>query len=214
MAVEIEFANVIIRKAAMEKKYPGGLDAFAATELPNYIEDDNLARVGFMSSGAAQKLVVSLTQLGLISDNTPQSEVAIVERDRCPDWLIIRPIKNSTGCWLAGSNPGNLVNCKNGFLLRCPRDLFGQLEIALESYKIDVNRSEPQPAEQKDFMQVVCFSRNNAFIEAKVIGDKSGSRPVGLWASRDLSRRQSCADDIRLAAEIEAVLLAQGAKNK
>lgn len=212
MAVEVEFANVIIRKTALDTKYPGGLDAFAMTELPNYIEDDHLVRVGFMSTGAAYDLAGGLAQHGLSFDDSKQSEIAVVQLNSCPDWLTIGQLQDTAGCWLAGSDPGPLVRCTNGFLLRCPRDLFGDLESVLESIGIAVNRLEPPPDDQKDFIQVVHFSRENALIAANVIGEKSGCNPVGLWASRDLSRRQHCADDIEFAEEIKSVLLEHGAE--
>ena len=212
VAVEVEFANVIIRKSALDAKYPGGLDAFAVTELPNYIEDDNLVRVGFMSTGEAFDLADGLTHHGLSFDDTTQSDIAVVQHNSCPDWLTTGSLEDSVGCWLAGNDSGPLVRCTNGFLLRCPRALFNRLETALESIAIVVTRSEPPPEDQKDFIEVVHFARDTAFIAANVVGDKSGDSPVGLWASRDLSRRQHCADDTKFALELEAALLEHGAE--
>ena len=214
MAVEIEFANVIIRKPALEAKYPGGLDGFAASDLPNYIEDDNLVRVGFMSTGEALDLADNLSRHGLAFDETAQSDFAVVQHDSYPDWLTIGAVDNSVGCWLTGTDSGSLMKCTNGFLLRCPRDLFDRLEPVLESFGVSVIRSEPPPKDRNEFIQVVHFSRGNASITANVIGDTSRNSPVGLWASRDLSRRQHCADDVRFAEALESILLDNGAKNR
>ncbi|TWU11915.1 hypothetical protein CA54_07270 [Symmachiella macrocystis] len=214
MAVEIEFANVIIRKSAIEAKYPGGLDGFAESDLPNYIEDDTLVRVGFMSTGEAHNLAGHLSQHGLTLNETAQSDVAVVQVDSIPDWLTIGPVDNSIGCWLIGTDPGSLIKGTNGFLLCCPRDLFDRLELVLESISAEVERSEPPNEDRNEFFQVVHFSCGNASISANVIGEKSGNSPVGLWGRRDLSRRQHCAGDVRFAEAIESVLLANGAKNR
>ena len=53
MAIPIEFVNVIVRKSAAEKKYSGGLDGLARSDLANYLEDEHLVRVGFMSTREA-----------------------------------------------------------------------------------------------------------------------------------------------------------------
>ncbi len=214
MAVEIEFANVIIRKPALVAKFPGGLDGFAASDLPNYIEDDNLVRVGFISSGEALNLAGQLAQHGLTFNETAQSDVAVVQHDSYPNWLTIGPVGNLIGCWLIGTDPGSLIKGTNGFLLRCPRDLFDRLEPVLESIGGVVIRSEPSPKDRKEFIQVVHFSRGNASISANVIGEKTKFSSVGLWGRRDLSRRQHCADDVKFAEAIEKLLLDNGAENR
>lgn len=214
MAVEVEFASVIIRKAPLDAKYLGGLDAFVRTELPNYIEDDNLVRVGFMSTGEACALADSLTQHGLSFDDTQHADIAVVQQAAVPEWLSMGWIEQSVGCWLTGTDPGPLVRCTNGFLLRCPRGLFDRLETVLVPLEIAVDRTVPRPEDQRDFIQVVQLSRNSACIAVKVVGDNSGSGPVGLLSSRDLSRRQHCADDIQFAEEIETILLAHGAEDR
>ena len=212
MAVEIEFVNVIIRKSALGVKYPGGLDAFATTDLPNYIEDDHLVRIGFMSTAEACELAEALMQHGLSFDNTEQSDIAIVQQN-CPAWLTFGKFGDSVGCWLTGRDCGPLLRCTNGFLLRCPRDLFDRLETVMKTIGIVATRSEPQHEDEQDFIQVVNFSRQNAFVTANVIGEKDSSGPVGLWASRDLSRREHCAEDIQFALDIETILLKHGAES-
>jgi hypothetical protein len=211
VAVEIEFANVIIRKYALAAKYPGGPDAFAAADLPNYTEDAHLVRVGFMSTSGAIDLADDLAHHGLTFDDTTQSDIAIVQHDSCPDWLTTGPVSNTIGCWLADTDPGAIIKCKNGFLLRCPRNLFRQLESVAAISKITVTRSQPRQEDREDFIEVIHFSRDGAFIAANVVGDTTGKNPVGLWACRDFKRRQQCAADIKFAEEIESLLLENGA---
>ena len=213
MAVEIEFANVIVRKSALVAKYPGGLDAFAASGLPNYIEDEHLVRVGFMSSDEASDLAEGLTLHGLSFNENELSDIAIVQHDSHPDWLTIGPFNDAMGCWLTGTTNGQLVRFSNGFLLRCSRSMFDGLEKVTASIGVKVVRFAPGPEGQKDFNQVVHFTRGIACIEANVVGDNDENSPVGLWACRDLSRHQYCADDIRLAVDVEAVLRVHGAED-
>lgn len=50
MAVLLEFASVIVRKAAIVRREPGGLEAFARRGFPNCLEDAHLVRIGFMGT--------------------------------------------------------------------------------------------------------------------------------------------------------------------
>ena len=54
MAVLVEGFSVIVRKEALERNFPGGLDAYQR-QLPNrtYCADDQLCRVGFMAQADA-----------------------------------------------------------------------------------------------------------------------------------------------------------------
>ena len=214
MAVEIEFANVIIRKAALEAKYPGGLEAFVATDLPNYTEDLHLARIGFMSTTEALDLADDLRQRGLTFDDTKHSEVAIVQHESCPAWLTTGKVGDSMGCWLADTDPGPLVRCKVGFLLRCPRRLFQQLEAIVARNNIKLTRGDPPAEDDKIVLEVVHFSRNNAHITADIVGEATGDTSVGILATRDLKRRQQCAADIQLVEEIERLLLESGMESR
>ena len=50
MAVLVEGFSVIVRKEALERNFPGGLDAYQS-QLPNgtYCADEQLCRVAFMA---------------------------------------------------------------------------------------------------------------------------------------------------------------------
>ena len=64
MALGVEFASVVVQVAQADRTLPGGLNEFAPTQH-NYIEDEHLFRVGFMSTGEAGALVDHLLSLGL-----------------------------------------------------------------------------------------------------------------------------------------------------
>ena len=65
MAVLVEGISVIIRRKAIEEKFPGGWEAFV-DDVPNdtLCADDELARVGFMSPADVKAYVRHLEGLG------------------------------------------------------------------------------------------------------------------------------------------------------
>lgn len=81
MAIQIEFSNLILRKSAVDAKYPGGLDAFAQRSLPNYLEDDHLLRIGYMSTVEAMEQMDALNQLGFREEDSRDGEMATVSWD-------------------------------------------------------------------------------------------------------------------------------------
>ena len=58
LALAIEFVNVIVRKSAVERCFPGGLDGFARQDLANLTEDEHLVRVGSKNRRFARIRVV------------------------------------------------------------------------------------------------------------------------------------------------------------
>ena len=66
MAVLVEGISVIIRRKAIEEKFPGGWEAFVE-DVPNetLCADDELARVGFMSHGDVKAYVQHLEKFGI-----------------------------------------------------------------------------------------------------------------------------------------------------
>ena len=66
MPVLVEFISVIVRRDAIEKKYPMGWEGFV-TDCPNQTlcADTDLARVGFMSPYAVQQFCEDLQKMGL-----------------------------------------------------------------------------------------------------------------------------------------------------
>lgn len=111
MAITINFLTVVIRIETIEKKYPGGMDAFMKECL--IWRDSNLTGIIFMSAGEAEGFIDKLINLGFsYVVNGEFDEIAIVDQFiglylPC-SWLetsIIdisnRELKTST-CWLKG----------------------------------------------------------------------------------------------------------------
>ena len=80
MAVLVEGFTVIVRKEALERNFPGGLDAYQR-QLPNgtYCADEQLCRVGFMAQADAMAHARHLVAAGLQGPvDGPSPELAIV----------------------------------------------------------------------------------------------------------------------------------------
>src|SRR5690242_14912761 len=97
MAVGIEFANVILRKSAMEEHVPGGVDTIAQLSLPNFAEDEHLVRIGFMSTAEAIALMQQIEDLAA-TPIVPGKAVAIVQWEDLPypAWLTVGVVDNDT----------------------------------------------------------------------------------------------------------------------
>jgi tetratricopeptide (TPR) repeat protein len=110
MAVLVEAISVIVRKGAIEAKYPGGWPGFA-DQVPNgtLCDDDEIARVGFMVPDEVDAFIRHLEQGGLVFNREGKAlDIAVVNqfgRSTIPcDWLEIAMLKYSedgwiTACW-------------------------------------------------------------------------------------------------------------------
>jgi hypothetical protein len=80
MAILVEGFSVVVRKEAVERNCPGGLDAYHR-QLPNqtYCHDDQLCRVGFMTEVEAMAHAARLVSSGLRGPvEGPSPDLAIV----------------------------------------------------------------------------------------------------------------------------------------
>lgn len=126
MAVLIEAVSVVVRRAAVEARYAGGMQAFGKS-IPNRAAcgDRHLLRVGFMATRDAEAYVESLEAAGLRCRRGAEHadhdgeviDVAVVSQHRGP-WAAISWLKyaniESDGrkldvCWLAGEEPGDIA---------------------------------------------------------------------------------------------------------
>jgi hypothetical protein len=93
MAVLIEAFSVVIRRDAVEAKYPGGIIQFINDGPNNTLcMDRDIVRVGFMAESEANDFIESLKRDGFRCEvNGEGNEIALVEQFRgvCPpcDWL-------------------------------------------------------------------------------------------------------------------------------
>lgn len=82
MAILIEGITVIVRRPAVEERYAGGLEAFAAAApTPLVCLDDDLIAVAFMDPGEAEEYCTGLAEAGIrFGDEERPPEVAIADQ--------------------------------------------------------------------------------------------------------------------------------------
>lgn len=102
MAVEIEFVSVIVLKSWISANYPGGLDAYAGDSPTQYLEDEHITRVGFMSTREAEDFYDSL---GV----DPSNGAILYRGDDVPEWLACGLHQGRGAAWKATEPPGDLV---------------------------------------------------------------------------------------------------------
>jgi hypothetical protein len=211
VAIALEFLSVIIRKESLECKYPGGINAFVRQNLPNFLEDSHLIRVGFMSTRDADELVSMLVKAGFVSSDEPSSDLAIVskwEQPNCP-WLTIGEHDGFTACWLANEPPGDLVEIVLDLLIRMPREVYARIgEIATECGAHLTTATAP-PNPPCDAL-LVCW-RGEAKIELDVFGNPTSDLTVGLWGRWDHLRRKY-REDTTLMRDLRDRLVQAGAE--
>ena len=114
MAVIIEAISVVLRRSSIAERFKGGWPAFQRA-IPNATgcQDDDLARVGFMTPVDVEAFVSMLEMGGLIFCQNGQAiDIAVVDQLRGPSvpapWLevgrieLFNPPMNVCACWLAG----------------------------------------------------------------------------------------------------------------
>ena len=116
MAVLIEANSVVVRREAIDAKYPGGWEAFRA-EVPNrtLCADAALARVGFMSFYDVPPFVQGLERRGLVFlDEGRAADIVIVDQQRGPgapcDWITFQEgyvSPDGTGRVISAGAPGD-----------------------------------------------------------------------------------------------------------
>ena len=82
MAVLVEGVSVVVRGAAIELRYSGGVDAFVeAADGPTFCADDELACVGFLATADAETFCEALAAAGLsFGDEGAAADVAVVDQ--------------------------------------------------------------------------------------------------------------------------------------
>jgi len=208
VAVAIEFVSVIIHKTAVETRFPGGLDAFARQDLPNFTEDEHILRVGFMSTSDALDFAETIASLGLRDfGNTDDSDVAILagSESKIPEWLTIGVVDQQSACWASEFPPGELFASEPGLLFECSREMYETIEALLAVRGISLTPLPPEPAHSDRFRCV----RESGDVVLEVFDPGPNVSRIGLWIYRDFSRRQMAGDDIRLMREVKAILEAK-----
>ncbi len=112
MPITIDLANLVITKAAVTNKYPGGMAAFRADFRFDPIaradqEDNELLRIGAMELEALWSRMLRLREAGLTysEDDPAQNDMVLIARYggpvNMPDWLRT----NSLYAWHASCDP-------------------------------------------------------------------------------------------------------------
>lgn len=205
MALGVEFASVVVQIAQADRTLPGGLSEFAPTQY-NYIEDEHLFRVGFMSAGEAGALVDNLLSLGL------HPEAVTVEQmtEPLPAWLERGGIDGHRAVWLAGHAPGKLVPPLQSVMLRGSallRDTINSMHTAGEINIRDLEADETANDLGAARLEV---TQGNALVDLYLM-ERHDADAVGLWAMRRQERNRRCRTDIILLELLRTTLEATGA---
>lgn len=216
MAVAIEFYNVIVRKSAIELRYFGGLDAFASQDLPNYLEDEHLVRIGFMSSSGAVGFADELKRAGLHLSEDGESDFAIITTTEgsAPIWLSVGEREGQWACWLKGAPLGKLINFDPELLFRLPPLLFSSPDDVVRVLRQSgAGIGAPVPTSDDPTILRLDCTRKGAKIEIDVFTEAGSGRPIGVWGRRILARRTSIESDSSLMADVSVALKNAGVES-
>ncbi len=108
MAIKVTFLTVVTRNETVERRYPGGMDAYVKDNLvTDTYRDRNIVGVLFMSSGEAEEFIAKLLDLGFSYDEITLIDQFVGLLSRC-NWIgtsIIsyfsrKPRVKESKCWL------------------------------------------------------------------------------------------------------------------
>lgn len=113
MSVMVLMITVILRREAVETKYPSGLAGYTAS--PYVWHDEHLVASSYMNWLDTEAVLRSLARFGIALDENRESpDIAIVDQAQgiitCCDWLMTG--KDQSGqriCWLRNTKPGAIV---------------------------------------------------------------------------------------------------------
>ena len=119
MAVLIEGISVVVRRDAIDGKYPGGWAAFSESSPNNtFCADDSLARVGFMNPDDVRAYITMLERSGIrFQDEGRAVDCAVVDQGRgattSVEWLSLGKVdiegREITIAWLGKEYDGGVA---------------------------------------------------------------------------------------------------------
>jgi hypothetical protein len=197
VAVGIDLANLIARKAAVELHHPGGLDHFAGAQ-GNYIEDEHLLRIGAGDTASLDAIAAALVDDGVSADDL----VLVGDGpETTPPWLEEGDVDGHRAVWLAGTEPGRVVPVDAGWLERCTADVLAELRPTLEANGVTV-RVGPGPGEHTAERWEV--GRGDALVDLDVLHNDGDV--MAAWVLRRPARRLTCLADIELGVTLAALV--------
>lgn len=202
MAVILEFANVILRKRAVDDALPGGTNALVGFGIPNISEDDHLLRVGFMATAEAERLIEMVVDRGFPTERLREN-VSIIQWSVLPypGWLEVGVVDNLPACWLAGIPPGRVASHVHSAVVSFTGP--NSVDILAALRESCVLRSVPRPG-----AEAFVAERGDACIELAVIARDDGLLVVLI--DRVIARRPLWTVDAQLFEDVTARLIARG----
>jgi len=108
MAIKVTFLTVVTRIETVERRYPGGIDAYVKdNRIAKPYRDRHIVGVLFMSTGEAEEFIEKLVKLGFHYD-----EIALVDQSigsfylcswlgtRITPFYFSKPGGRESKCWL------------------------------------------------------------------------------------------------------------------
>lgn len=116
MTVLVEACSIIVRRAAIAERFPGGWDAFRKMAArKTFCSDLHLVRTGFLTYFEGETFLRRLARLGLAVEGAG-ADAVLVERHRPepPPWLRLTEVElpgggRILGCHLAGEEAGRFA---------------------------------------------------------------------------------------------------------
>jgi hypothetical protein len=211
LAIALEFINVVVRKSAIEAKFPGGIDGLVRRNLPNFLEDDHLVTVRFMNPQDTSRFLDELEAAGLCYSRGDDPDIAVVttKDESSWPWLVLGVHEGRTACWLSGQSRGELVDFVPGMVLRCSRTVYQSIGDVVRQCGAEVRWIASQGNEPCD--AILSCVRADAEITIYVYGDSRSDSPVGLVGRRDFARRAYYKEDTALIRDLVSELVRSGA---
>src|SRR5262249_9290834 len=129
-----------------------------------------------------------------------------------PPWVCEGHVGGHWACWASDYPPGDVAWPEPGFLLRCPRAVYGTLPEVVRRCGAEIHEVAAE-AEPGGLAKLHCV-RCEAELTIDVIGEREGDSPVGLWGHRQLARRMQFPTDVALIRDLVAVLVQGGAQKR
>jgi hypothetical protein len=114
MAIAMEFFNIIVPKALIGAKYPGGVAQYEKDGGPTFLEDEYLTRGGAMNWFDVEMIIRQLEKFGFrhLDESGKSVDIVVVDMLRGPmtpcDWIEFDSGIDGPRCWLRGTAAGNL----------------------------------------------------------------------------------------------------------
>ena len=110
MAISVQFLTVVTRIETIERRYPGGLDAYVKDNLVgDSYRDRHIAGVIFMSGGESREFIEKLVSLGFNYDEIALIDMFVGPLLPCPWletslWMPFEKESKQSTCWLKGTS--------------------------------------------------------------------------------------------------------------